>query len=575
MTDSSSLPNERRVAYFSMEIALRPDLPTYSGGLGVLAGDMLRSAADLAVPIVGVTLVYRKGYFRQRLDAQGNQQEEPAIWKPEEVLEPLTTVIWLELAGRRVQIRAWRYTLTGIAGATVPVYLLDTDLPENDPADRELTDYLYGGDQPYRLRQEAVLGMGGVKILNSLGHTSIENYHLNEGHSALLTLALLEQRIGSSRLGTASEADIESVRQRCVFTTHTPVPAAFDKFPRELVNQVIGADRAAVLDVTACCPDNTLNMTYLALRFSRYINGVAMHHGEVSRGLFPNYPVRAITNGVHAVTWAAPKFQELYDRHVPEWRKDNLYLRYVVGVPLEEIREAHAGAKLALLAELKQATGAEFDPSILTIAFARRAAAYKRADLLFTDLERLKSIAGHVGPFQVIFGGKAHPHDNEGKEMIRGVFRAAQSLAGNVKVVYIPDYDMRWAQLMTSGADLWRNTPHRPFEASGTSGMKAALNGVPSLSILDGWWIEGCVEGSTGWAIGKEEDLPEDHGVEAASLYDKLEKVILPLFYRRPDGFAEVMRYTIALNGSFFNTERMMDQYLSNAYTGCANHSRG
>ncbi|MBZ5674568.1 MAG: alpha-glucan family phosphorylase [Acidobacteriia bacterium] len=575
MTDSSSLPNERRVAYFSMEIALRPDLPTYSGGLGVLAGDMLRSAADLAVPIVGVTLVYRKGYFRQRLDAQGNQQEEPAIWKPEEVLEPLTTVIWLELAGRRVQIRAWRYTLTGIAGATVPVYLLDTDLPENDPADRELTDYLYGGDQPYRLRQEAVLGMGGVKILNSLGHTSIENYHLNEGHSALLTLALLEQRIGSSRLGTASEADIESVRQRCVFTTHTPVPAAFDKFPRELVNQVIGADRAAVLDVTACCPDNTLNMTYLALRFSRYINGVAMHHGEVSRGLFPNYPVRAITNGVHAVTWAAPKFQELYDRHVPEWRKDNLYLRYVVGVPLEEIREAHAGAKLALLAELKQATGAEFDPSILTIAFARRAAAYKRADLLFTDLERLKSIAGHVGPFQVIFGGKAHPHDNEGKEMIRGVFRAAQSLAGNVKVVYIPDYDMRWAQLMTSGADLWLNTPHRPFEASGTSGMKAALNGVPSLSILDGWWIEGCVEGSTGWAIGKEEDLPEDHGVEAASLYDKLEKVILPLFYRRPDGFAEVMRYTIALNGSFFNTERMMDQYLSNAYTGCANHSRG
>jgi starch phosphorylase len=558
-----------------MEIALRPDLPTYSGGLGVLAGDMLRSAADLAVPSVGVTLAYRKGYFRQRLDDQGNQQEEPAVWKPEEALEPLTSVVWLELAGRRVQIRAWRFTLTGISGATVPVYLLDTDLPENDPADRALTDYLYGGDQPYRLLQEAVLGMGGVKMLNSLGHTSIENYHLNEGHSALLTLALLEQRIGSSRLGTASEADIESVRQRCVFTTHTPVPAAFDKFPRELVNQIIGSDRAAVLDVTACCPDNTLNMTYLALRFSRYINGVAMHHGEVSRGLFPNYPVRAITNGVHAVTWTSPRLQELYDRHVPEWRKDNLYLRYVVGVPLEEIRQSHAGSKRTLLAELKQATGAELDPAILTIAFARRAAAYKRADLLFADLERLKSIAGHVGSFQVIFGGKAHPHDNEGKEMIRKVFQAAHSLEGSVKVVYIPDYDMRWAQLMTSGADLWLNTPHRPFEASGTSGMKAALNGVPSLSILDGWWIEGCVEGATGWAIGKEEDLPEDHGAEAASLYDKLERVIVPLFYGHPDAFAEVMRSTIALNGSFFNTERMMDQYLSNAYSGCTNHSRG
>lgn len=575
MTDSSSQPNNRRVAYFSMEIALRPELPTYAGGLGILAGDMLRSAADLAVPIVGVTLVYRKGYFRQRLDAQGNQQEEPAIWKPEEVLEPLTSVVSLELAGRRVQIRAWRITLTGISGATVPVYLLDTDLPENDPADRSLTDYLYGGDPSYRLHQEAILGMGGVAMLNSLGHNEIENYHLNEGHSALLTLALLEQKVGTSRLGTASEADIESVRQRCVFTTHTPVPAAFDKFPRELVNQVIGSDRAAILDVTACCPDNMLNMTYLALRFSRYINGVAMHHGEVSRDLFPNYPVRAITNGVHAVTWASQKFRELYHRHVPEWRKDNLYLRYVVGVPLEEIRQAHAGSKLVLLTELKKATGAEFDPAVLTIAFARRATAYKRADLLFTDLERLKSIARQAGPFQVIFGGKAHPQDAEGKEMIRRVFQAAHSLEGSVKVVYVPDYDMRWALLMISGADVWLNTPHRPFEASGTSGMKAALNGVPSLSILDGWWIEGCVEGSTGWAIGKEEDLPEDHGAEAASLYDKLEKVIVPLFYKRPEAFAEVMRSAIALNGSFFNTERMMDQYLSNAYTGCTNHSRG
>ena len=575
MTDSSSLPNDRRVAYFSMEIALRPDLPTYAGGLGVLAGDMLRSAADLAVPLVGVTLVYRKGYFRQQLDSQGNQQEEPAVWKPEEILEPLTSVVSLELGGRRVLVRAWRFTLTGIAGATVPVYLLDTDLPENDPADRSLTDYLYGGDPSYRLHQEAILGMGGVEMLNSLGHNKIENYHMNEGHSALLALALLEQRIGNPRLGTASEADIESVRQHCVFTTHTPVPAAFDKFPRELVNQVIGADRAGVLDATACCPDNTLNMTYLALRFSRYINGVAMHHGEVSRGLFPNYPVRAITNGVHAVTWTSPQFQKLYDQHVPEWRKDNLYLRYVIGVPLEEIRQAHAAGKLALLTEIKRASRVEFEQAVLTIAFARRATAYKRADLLFTDLERLKSIASHVGSLQVIFGGKAHPQDNEGKDMIRKVLQAAHSLEGSINVVYVPDYDMRWAQLMTGGADLWLNTPHRPFEASGTSGMKAALNGVPSLSILDGWWIEGCVEGATGWAIGKEEDLPEDHGADADSLYDKLERVIVPLFYGHPEGFAEVMRSAIALNGSFFNTERMMDQYLSNAYTGCANHSRG
>ena len=555
-----------------MEIALRADLPTYSGGLGVLAGDMLRSAADLGVPLVGVTLIHRKGYFRQRLDSEGNQSEEPANWKPEETLQPLSPVVSLDLEGRPVHIRAWLYTLTGISGDTVPVYLLDTNLAENSPPDRALTDCLYGGDQQYRLRQEAVLGMGGFKILNSLGHTSIRNYHLNEGHSALLALALLEQRLGNSNLGAATEDDIQAVRHRCVFTTHTPVPAGHDQFPRELVNQVIGAERAAALDVTACCPGDALNMTYLALRFSHYINGVAMHHGEVSRGLFPNYPVRAITNGVHAVTWTAPEFQALYDRHVPEWRKDNLYLRYVIGVPLEEIRQAHARAKLALLAELKRATGAEFDAGVLTIGFARRATAYKRADLLFENLDRLKSIAAQVGPFQVIFGGKAHPNDEEGKAMIRHVFQAARALAGSVKVVYVPDYDIRWAQLMTSGADLWLNTPHRPFEASGTSGMKAALNGVPSFSILDGWWIEGCVEGATGWAIGKEEDLPEDHRTEALAMYDKLERVIVPLFYGRPSVFAEVMRSSIALNGSFFNTERMMEQYLANAYSSGPNH---
>ncbi len=550
-----------------MEIALRADLPTYSGGLGVLAGDMLRSAADLGVPAVGVTLVHRKGYFRQRLDRDGNQSEEPASWKPEELLQPLSPVVSLDLEGRRVHIRAWLYTLTGISGETVPVYLLDTDLAENGASDRALTDCLYGGDRQYRLRQEAVLGMGGFKILDSLGHTGIRNYHLNEGHSALLALALLEQRLGNSHLGGATEADIQAVRHRCVFTTHTPVPAGHDQFPRDLVNRVIGAERAAALDATGCCPGDALNMTYLALRFSHYVNGVAMHHGEVSRGLFPNYPVRAITNGVHAVTWTSPQFQELYDRHVPEWRKDNLYLRYVVGVSLEEIRQAHAGAKLALLSELKAANGAALDPAVLTIGFARRATAYKRADLLFENLDRLKSIAAQVGPFQVVFGGKAHPRDEEGKEMIRSVFRAARELAGSVNVVYVPDYDMRWAQLMTSGADLWLNTPHRPFEASGTSGMKAALNGVPSLSILDGWWIEGCVEGVTGWAIGKEEDLPEDHRTEALALYDKLERVIVPMFYGRPAAFSELMRSSIALNGSFFNTERMMDQYLANAYS--------
>jgi starch phosphorylase len=558
------------VAYFSMEIALRADLPTYSGGLGVLAGDSLRSAADIGAPLVGVTLLYRRGYFRQRLDAQGNQSEDPAPWSPETALDPMDARVTVKLAEREVHLRAWRFEVRGVGGQVVPVFLLDADLPENSPSDRALTDVLYGGEEHYRLRQEALLGLGGVRMLEKLGFTGIESYHMNEGHSALLTLALLERRLGHAELGRASEEDIEAVRRQCVFTTHTPVPAGHDQFARSLVDQIIGADRTAVLDASGCCPAGTLNMTSLALRFSRYINGVAMHHGDVSHSMFPNYPMRAITNGVHAVTWTAPSFQELFDHHIPEWRHDNLYLRYAIGIRLEEIEHAHVLAKRAMLDQLARTTGAHLQESVLTIGFARRAATYKRADLLFTDLERLKKIAHDCGPIQVVYSGKAHPRDEEGKAVIRRVFEAAASLAGSIPVVYIPDYDMRWGQLLTSGVDLWLNTPHRPFEASGTSGMKAALNGVPSLSVLDGWWIEGCVEGVTGWAIGREGDSEEDHGLEIAALYNQLEAVILPLFYRSPKQFARVMRSAIALNGSFFNTERMMSQYLANAYS----HSR-
>lgn len=555
-----------RVAYFSMEIALDPSIPTYSGGLGVLAGDTLRSAADLGVPMAAVTLVHRKGYFRQRLDERGNQFQEAAVWHPEQVLELMEPPATAVIEGRQVHIRAWRFQVKGITGHVIPVYLLDTNLTENSPWDQGLTDYLYGGDEHYRLCQEAVLGIGGVQILRKLGHTQVQTYHMNEGHSALLSLALLEQRLGGPDLGAATEDDIQAVRRKCVFTTHTPVPAGQDQFPRGLASQVLGEERAVILDVSHCCPEQTLNMTYLALRFSHYINGVAMHHGEISHGMFPRYPVRAITNGVHAVTWAAPPFRELYDRHIPEWRRDNLYLRYAIGIPLEEIREAHAAAKRTLLEEVKKSTGVELDEAAMTVGFARRAATYKRADLLFSNPERLKWIARHVGPLQVVYAGKAHPRDEEGKGLIRRVFEAAALLKNSVRVVYLEDYDIRWGQLITSGVDLWLNTPQRPYEASGTSGMKAALNGVPSLSVPDGWWIEGCVEGATGWVIGHDHDLPEDPSAEVASLYDKLELIILPMFYGRPVAFAEVMRLAVALNGSFFNTQRMVSQYVSNAY---------
>lgn len=561
-----SNPGSPRVAYFSMEIALDTAIPTYAGGLGVLAGDTLRSAADLGVPMVGVTLIHRKGYFRQRLDDKGNQFEEVPVWVPEQVLESTNAVVSVAIEGRRVLVRAWRFQLTGLSGHVVPVYLLDTRMDENSLWDRALTDCLYGGDEHYRLCQEVILGVGGVEILSELGHADISTYHMNEGHSALLTLALLEQQIGGPDPDSATEKEIDAVRRKCIFTTHTPVPAAQDQFSRGLTRQVLGPQRAALIESTGCCLGETLNMTYLGLRFSHYINGVAMHHGEVSQGMFPRYPIRAITNGVHAVTWTSPPFQELYDRHFPEWRRDNLYLRYAIGIPLPEISNAHLAAKHALAEEVKKKTGVLLDEHLLTIGFARRATAYKRGDLLFSNCERLRWIAEHVGPIHLVYAGKAHPRDSDGKLLIRRITEAAASIRDAVKFVYLEDYDMAWAKLITSGVDVWLNTPLRPLEASGTSGMKAALNGVPSLSILDGWWLEGCVEGATGWAIGGREHPESTAPVEAASLYDKLERIILPSYYGRPDAFAEVMRTAIALNGSFFNTQRMLLQYVANAY---------
>lgn len=551
-----------------MEIALDSGspLPTYAGGLGVLAGDLLETAADLEVPMAGVTLLYRKGYFRQRLDDQGNQTEEPVEWRPEEMLDPVEPTTTVRIEDRTVRVRAWRRWIRGVTGAAVPVYLLDTALEENSLWDRTLTDSLYGGDAHYRLCQEVVLGIGGVRMLAALGHRDIAIYHMNEGHAALLAVALAEQRLGGRPLDKISADDLDALRRQCVFTTHTPVPAGFDQFPRELAERVLGPEYIEALELAGRFHDGVLNMTYLGLAASHYINGVAMRHGEVSRGMFPRYPVRAITNGVHAVHWTSPPFAALYDRHIPEWRRDNAYLRYVIGISRDEIAAAHAEAKGKLLNEIRAETGAVFDPKTLTIGFARRATAYKRPELVLSNLDRLRSIALNVGPLQLVYAGKAHPQDEGGREVIRRVFAAAGQIRNRVPVVYLQDYDLGRARLLTSGVDLWLNTPQRPEEASGTSGMKAALNGVPSLSVLDGWWVEGHIEGVTGWAIGPDEQIALEPGSEAESLYDKLENVILPIFYGRPLDYSQVMRWAITLNGSFFNTQRMLRQYLQNAY---------
>jgi len=564
-------PQEGMIAYFSMDVAVDSNIPTYSGGLGVLAGDMLRSAADLSLPMVALSLLPHKGYFQQRLDSHGNQMESPATWSPAKHFQRRQERVTLTIEGRDVQIGAWQYTFAGVTGHGVPLIFLDTDLPENDSNDRRITDYLYGGDERYRLSQETILGIGGVQMLRALGYKDVRVFHMNEGHSALATLALLEEQTGNVSERRYSENEIESVRRKCVFTTHTPVPAGHDCFSADLVCQVLGGKRAAALSDLQVM-NGALNMTELALRFSGYVNGVSMRHGEVSRDMFPNHHIEAITNGVHATTWTAAPMAALFDRRLPRWREDNCFLRYAVGIPLSDIRQAHFQAKQELLRQVRWLTGIQLDENVFTLGFARRATGYKRGDLLFTDIERLKSISQRVGPIQLVYAGKAHPRDDGGKAIIRRIFEAAAALANSVRVVYLENYDMALGKLLCSGVDVWLNTPMRPQEASGTSGMKAALNGVPSFSVLDGWWIEGHIEGATGWSIGDSINADNDSTVEAQSLYRKLEEVILPLYYQEPDKFAQVMRSAIDINGSFFNTQRMLFQYVRNAYAPARNH---
>jgi len=559
-------PLSHPVAYFSMEIGLTPEIPNYSGGLGMLAGDMLRAAADDGIPMVGVTLLYRRGFFRQSLDEHGNQSESPSEWQPEKHLELLTQRAVVTVEGRPVRLRAWRFSIKGLTGFVVPVILLDSSDPENTPFDRGLTDTLYGGDPHYRLCQEVVLGLGGIAMLRALGYHDMSAYHMNEGHSALLTVALLKESMGERSLAEATEADAEQVRRICVFTTHTPVPAGHDVFAPELVRQVLQESQRKALESLGCCPGGALNMTSLGLFFSRYMNGVSRRHEQISQGMFPSYAVDAITNGVHAGTWTARPLGDLFDRHIPEWRRDNRYLRYALSIPVNEIWDAHQGAKAELLMEVAKRTGVRLDPRALTIGFARRATPYKRADLMLRDRDRLRRIAHDVGTLQFICAGKAHPSDEPGKEMIRRVTQAAHELKPHVTVLYMENYDMTLGRLMCAGVDLWVNTPHKPQEASGTSGMKAALNGVPSLSVLDGWWIEGYIEGVTGWAVGDSWESESDVWKESVSLQDKLEYIIVPMFYHRPMEFAAVMRSAISLNGSFFNAQRMISQYLLNAY---------
>jgi starch phosphorylase len=545
-----------KIAYFSMEIGINERIPTYSGGLGVLAGDTLKSCADLNIPIVGITLLSENGYFYQKLDENGQQIELPYKFNIDDFLKPLPTTTRVTIEGREVIIRIWFFTVKGINEYIVPVFFLDTNVEGNDDWDRSLTKYLYGGDHRYRLAQEIILGIGGVRVLNELGYKNIDKYHMNEGHAALGTLELYKKL-----------QDIEAVRQQCVFTTHTPVAAGHDQFDLNLARSMIGdyLPESILQDVTY---DNRLNMTKLALFFSNYINGVAKKHGEVSRQMFPGYEIDTITNGVNTQRWVSDSFQRLFDIHMPCWRSDPYALRAAFGIDKKEIWDAHMEAKKRLIdfANNRYNIGMNYDH--FTMGFARRQTPYKRPELLISDPERLSHIAEIVGPIQIIFSGKAHPKDFAGKEIIKRIFSIKKKINGNIKIVFIHNYDITIGKMLTAGVDLWVNTPKRPLEASGTSGMKAAHNGVPQFGTLDGWWIEGRIENITGWAIGsrKSNEQPSDDDADRKDLYDKLENVIMPKYYQDRDNWIRTMRSCIAINASFFNTNRMMQQYVLNAY---------
>jgi starch phosphorylase len=545
-----------------MEIALRTEMHTYSGGLGVLAGDTARSAADLELPMVFVTLISRRGYLRQEIDGEGRQVDHADPWEPGDYAVPLRAKVALPIEGREVWIRPWLYVLKGPLQHSIPVLLLDTDLPENHMDDRGITDRLYGVGDGYRLKQEIVLGIGGLRILRALGF-DIQTYHLNEGHAALLSLDLLRREVRPADQVDAGDIryDVGPVREQCVFTTHTPVEAGHDRFSYDLVQEILG-DYIDLDQLRLLAGRDSMNMTHLALKLSGYVNGVAARHAETTTRMFPGYRVRSITNGVHVPTWCHDSMAKLFSRHVPSWAFEPELLVRADQIRDDDVWRAHGEAKAELIALVRARTQVGLSPDLPILGFARRMTSYKRPDLLFSDLDRLADIGGQH-PFQVVMAGKAHPADGPGRQLIQDIHRHIDRLRGRISIAFLPGYNMDVAKALVAGADVWLNTPVPPMEASGTSGMKAALNGGLNLSVLDGWWVEAWIEGVTGWAIG---DDRSGHVPMADALYDKLAITVLPLYYRDRGRWIWMMKQSISKVASYFNTQRMMRRYTVDAY---------
>ena len=536
-----------KVAYLSMEIGLNENIPTYSGGLGILAGDHVKSAADLNIPLRGVTLLYKRGYFIQTINPEGRQQEMYPYFDPRAFMEQLPFKVTVRIEGRDVHAGVWKYNQQGTQGRT-HVYFLDTDISLNSPQDRLITQYLYGGDEYTRICQEAVLGIGGYMVLKKL-EPDVTTYHMNEGHAVFLTLALLKDFEGNEA----------KVRRKCVFTTHTPVPAGHDKFDYHLAGRVLGEYLPG--NIRDLAGQDLLNTTILALNLSRAANGVSELHGKVSREMFPGFNIGHVTNGVHHLSWTGPEFQALFDRHLPSWRVQPQALAEARKIPDDDLREAKVAAKRRLISYINAICGVGFSEEFLTICFARRATAYKRATLIFTDIEYLLNLS--FDRVQFVFAGKAHPRDESGKDLIRRIIELGKQHEDRLRLVFLPNYNIWLGGLMTRGTDVWLNTPRRPREACGTSGMKVTFNGGVNMSVLDGWWREGCRDRVNGWAVGDDEDQNDEDA--AADLYRDLDDMV-STYYANPKRWSHVMKSSIADLAPVFNTHRMVLDYLRSYY---------
>lgn len=525
------------VAYLSAEVGFESQLHTYSGGLGVLAGDHIKSAADAGIDLVGCTLLYRNGYARQHIDSEGVQTETFDEIDPKDFMKDTGKEIQLELDGTTLYSKIWEYRIKDIS-----TYFLDTRHPSNSPEHSSLGDRLYGGDDSTRIRQEYLLGVGGIRALLALGY-NISGLHLNEGHCTFAALEMLSQ--GWSR---------EELARRTLFTTHTPVPAGHDRFRWEDVEHVLGdllpLDAKDIANSGESC-----SMSHLGIGLCGKVNAVSGLNAKVAEKMFPGTNIHPITNGVHHITWTSDSFKSLFDKESIEWRTDSTKIREMK-FSNEDLNDAKESSRKQLRTLVEKETGVQLDPEKLTIGFARRFATYKRANLIFKNLERLRNIGSNK--IQFVFSGKAHPKDIGGKMLIKSIYEGAKQIEDEIPVIFLENYSMDTGLFMTAGSDIWLNNPIRPMEASGTSGMKAALNGTPNCSILDGWWPEACIHGKNGWAIGEGEDERDDER-DAKNILDVLENEVLPAWENK-NQWLEIMRQSIHTSIGFTGA-RMIEDY--------------